>query len=182
MSHSPRVHCEWSEQGLATHRGGADVIIIVDVLSFSTCVNIAVSQSATIFPIAWGDARAAKLAEEMGAEMAGPRGKAKYSLSPATFLQIGAGAGVVLPSPNGARLSLEADHDKVLTGCLRNAQAVAEAATELGDRIFVVPAGDQGLGHGIFDPADKHDVGGAAYIRRDVSHAAGHGHLGVTAQ
>lgn len=121
----------------------SDVVVIVDVLSFSTCVEIAVSRGAVIFPFAWKDARAAGFAREIGAELAGPRGKTRFSLSPASFLHVSPGTHVVLPSPNGAALSLEAGQAVVLAGCLRNAAAVARAAQAVGPRVLVLPAGEQ---------------------------------------
>jgi 2-phosphosulfolactate phosphatase len=139
----PEVHCEWGASGLAACVPRADVVVIVDVLSFSTCVEIAVSRGAAVFPFAWRDERAAAFAREVGAELAGPRGQAPLSLSPATFLGVSPGMRVVLPSPNGATLSRQAGHGPILTGCLRNAAAVGQAAGGIGRRVLVVPAGER---------------------------------------
>jgi 2-phosphosulfolactate phosphatase len=117
-------------------------VIIVDVLSFSTCVDIAVSRGAVVFPFAWRDARATAFARDIGAELAGPRGQTRFSLSPASFLHISPRTRVVLPSPNGATLSHGAGPGLVLTGCLRNAAAVAQAAQAAGKRVLVLPAGE----------------------------------------
>jgi 2-phosphosulfolactate phosphatase len=118
-------------------------VVIVDVLCFSTCVEIAVSHGAVIFPAVWKDAQAAEYARAMGAELARSRGKATYSLSPVSFLNISPGTRVVLPSPNGATLSLAGVRCPVLAGCLRNATAVARAAQAEGTRITVIPAGER---------------------------------------
>jgi 2-phosphosulfolactate phosphatase len=120
-------------------------VIVVDVLSFSTCVDIASGRGAAIFPYPWKDSTASEFAAAQKAELAGPRGEARYSLSPASFLDVPSGFRCVLPSPNGARLSLRAETTGaiVLAGCLRNAGAVARAAQRLGSTFNVCPAGEQ---------------------------------------
>jgi 2-phosphosulfolactate phosphatase len=61
--------------GLAALAPASDVVVIVDVLSFSTCVDIAVARRAEVFPYLWGDERAVGLATEIGGVLAGPRGR-----------------------------------------------------------------------------------------------------------
>ena len=136
------IRCEWGRQGLAALAPLSDVVVIVDVLSFATCVEIALSRGGLIFPFASQDARAEAFARHMRAELAGPRGGAAFSLSPASLLQVPPGLRLVLPSPNGATLSLEAP-GPVLAGCLRNAAAVARAAQAAGKRVLVLPAGER---------------------------------------
>lgn len=120
----------------------ADVYIIVDVLSFSTCVAVAVSRGATVWPYPWKDESARRFASEKGALLAGKRGD-KYSLSPVSLRGLPAGSQLVLPSPNGAPLSLATASKPTLCGCLRNAKAIAEAAGRIGGRIAVIPAGER---------------------------------------
>ena len=110
---------------------GADAIVIVDVLSFCTCVDVAVGRGAPVFPYPWKDESARAFAESRGALLAGGRGTdALYSLSPKSLLSIPESASLVLPSPNGAALSALAGESgkPTFAGCLRNARAVAEAA------------------------------------------------------
>jgi 2-phosphosulfolactate phosphatase len=77
--------CEWGIVG-HDHRAPADVTIIVDVLSFSTCVDVAIGHDVAILPYAGGHASGEVFARDNHAELAGPRGVSRYSLSPASFL------------------------------------------------------------------------------------------------
>jgi 2-phosphosulfolactate phosphatase len=121
------------------------VVIIVDVLSFSTCVDVAVGRGAAILPYPWRGASAEDFAAAHLAVLAGPRGTGRYSLSPASFVDVDAGVRCVLPSPNGATLAAHAAQTgaTVLAGCLRNAAAVAAAARTLGATYSVCPAGER---------------------------------------
>src|SRR5438445_11331164 len=94
---------DWGLQGLgasARHR----VVVIVDVLSFSTAATIAVGRGATIFPCEWNDDRAVALAKEVLAELASKRGQGKFSLAPASLRDVPRGLRLLLPSPNGSTL------------------------------------------------------------------------------
>jgi 2-phosphosulfolactate phosphatase len=136
--------CEWGPVGLESLTP-ADVVIVVDVLSFSTCVDVAVGRGVAILPYRWKDATAEAFAASELAELARPRGQGRYSLSPSSFQDAPRGTRCVLPSPNGATLSLRAAETgaAVLTGCLRNARAVAKAAQALGTTFNVCPAGER---------------------------------------
>ena len=137
------IRCEWGEEGVLELSPTSDVVIIVDVLSFSTCVDIATARGATVYPCQWKDDRAREFAIAMDAELAAPRGAVGFPLSPASFLNIPTGTRIVLPSPNGASLSLATRDTITLAGCLRNASAVAKAALRLGKRISVICAGER---------------------------------------
>jgi 2-phosphosulfolactate phosphatase len=99
------VRCEWGLPGMSALAPGVDVLIIVDVLSFSTCVEIATTRGAAIFPYPWRDSSAEGFALQEGAELARRRGAGGYSLSPLSYLTVAAGTRIVLPSPNGASLT-----------------------------------------------------------------------------
>ena len=135
--------CEWGEGGVLELSRTSDVVIIVDVLSFSTCVDIATASGAAVYPYLWKDERAREFATSIDAELATPRGTRRFSLSPASFLDIPPDAKIVLPSPNGASPSLSTSGTNTLAGCLRNASAVAKAAHRLGRQISVIPAGER---------------------------------------
>ena len=161
----PDVHCEWGRAGLVAAAPLSEVVVVVDVLSFATCVEVAVSRGAVVFPCGWRDPRAAAFAARMDAELAGPRGESRRSLSPASLLGATPGARVVLPSPNGAALSLAAAKQgvHVLAGCLRNATAVARAAPALGRRILVLAAGER-WPHGTLRPCLEDWLGAGAIV------------------
>ena len=137
------IRCEWGEHGIVELSRSSDVAIIVDVLSFSTCVDIATARGAVLYPYLWKDERAREFAAAVDAELAMARGAGRFSLSPASYLDIPPDTKIVLPSPNGASLSLAASGTITFAGCLRNASAVAEAARRLGKRIAVIPAGER---------------------------------------
>jgi hypothetical protein len=125
------------------------VVIVVDVLSFCTSVDIAVGRGAAVLPQRWGD-RAAAVSEAtaLGALSAGPRSGAGPSLRPSSLLELSAGTRLALASPNGGTLcAIAADRGAaVFAGCLRNASAVAaaaERASAAGGSIGLVPAGER---------------------------------------
>ncbi|MFM7427901.1 MAG: 2-phosphosulfolactate phosphatase [Elainella sp.] len=157
------VRCEWGLQGILQLAPISDVLVIVDVLSFSTCVEIAVRRGAAIFPYRWKDESAQAFAASMDAEVAGQRQESRYSLSPASLLSIQPGTRLVLPSANGARLSLAAAGTPTLAGCLRNCRAIATAAQTYGQRIGVIPAGER-WPDGSLRPAFEDLVGAGAVI------------------
>jgi 2-phosphosulfolactate phosphatase len=159
------IRCEWGEHGISALAPVSDVIIVVDVLSFSTSVEIAVTQGAIVFPYRWRDETAVSYAESVGAILADPaRDQTKYSLSPASLIEIPNGTRIVLPSPNGASLTLAGKQRRVLAGCLRNARAVAAAAQKYGRRIAIIPAGERWPDDGSLRPAYEDLIGAGAII------------------
>jgi len=137
------IRFEWGSDGLAALLGSSDVIVIVDVLSFSTCVDVAVGRGACVFPFAETGDAARAFAAEAGAVCAGVRSLDRYSLSPASLARVPRGERIVLPSPNGAAQSLQTGDVPTFTACLRNAAAVAQASARLGRRIAVIAAGER---------------------------------------
>nr|WP_283816680.1 2-phosphosulfolactate phosphatase [Phenylobacterium glaciei] len=149
-------------------RPHVSVFVIVDVLSFSTAVDIAVGRGALIYPFPLGDHEAAKdAAAKVGAVAAAPKRAAggQFSLSPASLRALNPGDRLLLPSPNGSRLSLACGEMPVLAGCLRNARAVAAKARELAGQgdIGVIPAGERWPGDTL-RPAVEDLVGAGAII------------------
>jgi 2-phosphosulfolactate phosphatase len=156
--------CEWGTHAV-TALAPADVIIVVDVFSFTTCVDVAVSRGAAILPHPWADPSAVEFAKMHGAELAGRRRQARYSLAPASYLDAPAGLRCVLPSPNGAQVTLAAARTPsvVLAGSLRNARAVADAAQRIGSIFNVIPAGERWI-DGSLRPALEDALGAGAVL------------------
>jgi 2-phosphosulfolactate phosphatase len=158
------IRCEWGANGVRELAPISDAIIIVDVLSFSTCVTIATSRGALIFPYPFHDDTRVVFARSLNATLAGPRGQSTYSLSPQSLLEISAGTRLVLPSPNGATLTLATGSTPTFAGCLRNCRAVAEAAVRCGTHIAVIPAGERWPEDGSLRFALEDMVGAGAII------------------
>lgn len=137
------VRCEWGERGVQLLVPVSDVVIIVDVLSFSTAALIAIDRGATVFPYRWRDATCHEYARSLDALVADKGNLEGYSLSPSSLLNLPSGVRLVLPSPNGSTLSLLAEGTPTLLGCFRNCRAVAESAMKKGRNIAVIPAGER---------------------------------------
>lgn len=157
------VRCEWGLAGMEALAPTSDVVVVVDVLSFTTCVAIAVANGAAVLPYRFRDETASDFAARSGALLASSRGGHGYSLSPASLLEIPAGTRLVLPSPNGATISLAAQGARVVAGSLRNATAVARAAVDSGARIAVIPCGER-WPDGSLRPALEDWLGAGAVI------------------
>lgn len=163
------IRVDWGLHGLQAVGGGASAILIVDVLSFSTCVAIGCERGAAILPYRSKDASAAAHAQQQRALLAGRRGEPGFSLSPASLLALEPGTRLVLPSPNGSTLSLQAPTPTVVAGCLRNAAAVAAYLQRTGPSptgpIAVIAAGEQWAdGHTRFAIEDL--IGAGAIVHR----------------
>ncbi len=158
------IRCEWGLRGVEVLAPISDVVVIVDVLSFSTCVDVAVGRGARVLPYRWKDASAATFAAERKAKLAGRRGSSELSLSPPSMMRLSAGDRVVLPSPNGSTLTLSTGDKPTLCGCLRNAAAVARQAMAMGRRIAVIPAGERWHDDASLRPAVEDWLGAGAII------------------
>jgi 2-phosphosulfolactate phosphatase len=159
-----RIRCEWGVQAVEQLGPLADAIVIVDVLSFSTCVEIAVGRDASVLPFPWKDDSVEVYAKKQGAIVAGPRSFSGISLSPNSLLALNPGQKIVLPSPNGSALSFAAQElgKTVIAGCLRNAAAIAQAVEGFRS-VLVVPAGER-WPDGSMRPCIEDIVGAGAII------------------
>ena len=144
-SSRPSVDFGWGLQGLVSLLPKSDAIVIVDVLSFSTAVDVATSRGARVLPFPYGHSDAESYAKSRGAVLAQPRsaGGEQLSLSPEKLKTVTSGTRIVLPSPNGSTLSRETGDAATFAGCLRNAAAVARALSSPGLSIGVIAAGER---------------------------------------
>jgi 2-phosphosulfolactate phosphatase len=142
---------DWGATGALATIQGADVTVVVDVLSFTTTVSVAVDAGVVVLPYrsAHGDARS--YARARGAKLAVARsvaGPDDISLSPLSIRRGRLPARLVLPSPNGSTIAHEVSGRKsvCVAACLRNASAVAAwiaAHHRLGAVVAVVAAGER---------------------------------------
>jgi 2-phosphosulfolactate phosphatase len=144
----------WAAEGGALLARVCPVLVVVDILRFTTAVEVAVTHGAQVVPARWPVR-----------EGSGSAGPARYSLSPVSLLGVPAGTRVELASPNGSTVSLAvaAAGAVVLAGCLRNASAVAAAARDLGGPVGVVAAGER-RPDGSLRPAVEDLIGAGAVL------------------
>lgn len=139
------VRFDWGERGLETIGQGCSVVVVVDVFSFCTSVEIATARGASILPWRWRDETAARFAESHDALLAGDmRSLDRYSLSPSSLVEITPGTRLVLPSRNGAVLTLQTSRSAVtVAACLRNASAVSRFVQKQGGPVAIIGGGER---------------------------------------
>ncbi|MDQ4052408.1 MAG: 2-phosphosulfolactate phosphatase, partial [Actinomycetota bacterium] len=64
------VRFEWGPTGAAAIGASADIAVVVDVLSFTTTLTVAVERGMIVYPYPWQDARAEQYAAERDAVLA----------------------------------------------------------------------------------------------------------------
>ena len=148
-----QVHVEWGPTGAGLAAARGDVIVVVDILSFSTTLAIAVSRdfACLVFSPAELDEMGGMQAAAAGLK-ARPLSKQRLvppgqlSLSPASLLTAEPGQRVLFTSLNGAAVTAAAANAPgLLVGSLRNASATAAATARLlntGGRVTVVACGE----------------------------------------
>jgi 2-phosphosulfolactate phosphatase len=144
---------EWGLSGalavVADARPG-DVAVVVDVLSFTTTLTVALEHGVSVHPYPWRAEEAAAYAASRGATLAAGRREGRaagvVSLSPASFLGVAGLDRVVLPSPNGSAIcfALAEAGVTVVGAALRNAPSVARRLrASPGSAVSVVAAGER---------------------------------------
>ena len=170
---------EWGPRGLETLAPVSDAVVIVDVLTFSTAVTVAAARGGAVFPYRWNDETAAEYAGSRDAVLAAPRGEGRYSLSPGSLMALPEGSRIVLPSPNGATLSLGTGSTPTFAGCLRNARAAAAAARSCGPRIAAIACGER-WPSGDLPPSLEDQIGAGAILAHLDGNASPEGAAAVS--
>lgn len=173
------VRFDWGLAGALAVAGEVDVAVVVDVLSFTTTLSVAVDLGTVVLPYRWNDESARDFARQHDAVLAVGRSRAGFgqvSLSPASWRSCPVPpARLVLPSPNGSTIAhhLAASSVVCLGACLRNATAVA---SWIGDRrprgaktVAVIAAGERWPG-GELRPAAEDAWGAGAVIAQLAAH------------
>jgi 2-phosphosulfolactate phosphatase len=151
-----QVHVEWGPSGARLAGARGDIVVIVDVLSFSTSVvrtatqgGTALSYSASELDEMGGREQAAAL---LNAEVVAKDRRAttaRFSLSPASLAKITTGDRLIFTSLNGAACTAAAaSAPVVIVGALTNATAVARAVQTMLDdgvaaRCTIVSCGER---------------------------------------
>lgn len=161
--HRHRLRCEWGPEAIERLAPHVDTVVIVDVLSFTTCVEVACSRGATVFPWALDAGGVTEFAAARGAIVASRDRSVSPSLSPTSLLAVERNLRLVLPSPNGSRLSRAVGERRTFAACLRNAPLVAREVERLGGDVLVVPAGERWPGDTL-RPALEDLVGAGAVL------------------
>lgn len=139
---TPHVSVAWGTRWTAW-APAPDLAVVVDVLTFSTTVNVALNHGLRCIAAIPG---APVPSAGPNAIWSGPRGSHTFSLSPESVLALAPGSEVVLASPNGgaATVLLAETIKTVLIGSLRNAAAVADwVRRNAPHRVMLVAAGEK---------------------------------------
>jgi len=183
-----RVRMDWGPQGASAVAAGADIAVVVDVLSFTTTLSVAADRGVDVFPYPWRDESAAEFARTKEATLAVGRfearlsdGSAQVSLSPASIRGAEGLRRLVLPSPNGSAISFQLAEGgaRVVGGCLRNRSAVASwvarQVTTRPDAVVAVIAAGERWHDGSLRPAVEDLWGAGAVLAALEDHGVGGG-------
>lgn len=170
--HDAGVRFEWGLAGATTLSEPAAAVVIVDVLSFTTAVTVAVGRGTVIYPHPWPSPDIETFARAHQAVCAVRRRAVTadhpWSLSPAHLLSAPAIDRLVLPSPNGSAIAAQVTAATVVAACLRNATAVAHWLSIHGfgqpDRPAIIIAAGERWPNGELRPALEDLLGAGAVI------------------
>ncbi|MGC4854160.1 2-phosphosulfolactate phosphatase [Micromonospora sp. DT4] len=164
---------DWGLTGAAELGRVCAALVVVDVLSFTTAVEVAVARGMRVHPFPWGE-QAAEYALRVGAVAAVGRRRVAadhpWSLSPAALSAAPIVADLVLPSPNGSAISTAASATglPVVAACLRNASAVGRWLCRQGYGTTGAPIGVIASGErwpdGSLRPSVEDQLGAASVL------------------
>ncbi|MFI6261478.1 2-phosphosulfolactate phosphatase [Micromonospora sp. NPDC051006] len=164
---------DWGLTGAAELGRVCAALVVVDVLSFTTAVEVAVARGIRVHPFPWGE-QAADYARRVGAVAAVGRRQASpeqpWSLSPAALRAAPVVPDLVLPSPNGSAISAAASATglPVVAACLRNARAVGRWLRRQGYGTTNAPIGVVAAGErwpdGSLRPSVEDQLGAASVL------------------
>jgi 2-phosphosulfolactate phosphatase len=146
------VRFDWGLTGAQAVSPGCELAIVIDILSFTTTLSVALDAGITVLPYRVRGDQAAAFAAEADATLAVGRSVARgdqISLSSPTIRnRVAPPQRLVLPSPNGSTISYElaSTATTVIGASLRNASSVAAwiCATHAPDTsIAVIAAGER---------------------------------------
>jgi 2-phosphosulfolactate phosphatase len=158
-----RLRVDWGGRGAEAAVLRGDIVVVVDVLRFSTTAATAVHHGVHLAPCGWTEVSTqpapphgyhlapcgwtedtARLAAEHGADAGSTEAERRVFLSPRRYLTAVPGTRVVLASPNGATCARLAEQVPALfVGAFVNARATAAAVWSLlesSDRAVTVLA------------------------------------------
>ncbi|QCQ91393.1 2-phosphosulfolactate phosphatase [Rhodococcus sp. SGAir0479] len=174
QQHGWTVRFDSGLSGAAAVGLDAGFAVVVDVLSFTTSLSVAVDRGIEVLPFRWRDESAAAYAGQHDAVLAVGRREAvadSVSLSPGSIRRAVGLDRLVLPSPNGSAIAHSlAESARVCVGAsLRNARAVAEwiAANDDGNASVAIIAAGERWPDGTLRPAVE-DVWGAGAVLAEL--------------
>ena len=158
------VRFGWGTQAIESLAPHVRAVVVVDIIRFTTALDVAVGRGARVFPASWPYQEGAG---PEGVEVADGGGPRRLSLSPSTLVQLAPGDDVVLPSLNGSHCSmLAARYGVTVVGAsLRNAPAVARWLVTTGPQIpvAVVSCGEEWPDRSL-RPATEDLIGAGAVV------------------
>jgi 2-phosphosulfolactate phosphatase len=168
------VRFEWGLVGATVLAPDAACLVVVDVLSFTTSVTVAVSRGMSVFPHRWDDESARAFAAGHDAKLAVRRrdvsAEHPWSLSPAVLSTAPVTPRLVLPSPNGSTVAA-AGVDvgvTVVAASLRNGTAVGRWLVAQGygtsTRPLAIVAAGEKWPDGSLRPALEDALGAGAVL------------------
>ncbi|MFG2868465.1 2-phosphosulfolactate phosphatase [Streptomyces sp. NPDC048338] len=162
----------WGPTEARVRGSSAACLVVVDVLSFTTAVGVAVEAGTAVYPYRWRDGTARAYAERRKAALAVGRSEATaahpWTLSPAALRTAPPPPRLVLPSPNGSTIAAQAEGATVVAASLRNRKAVARWLARQGygtaSRPLAVVAAGERWPDGSLRPALEDLLGAGAVL------------------